>query len=36
MTSSNSAFEVVFNVFCRDKIFTMDTQFEDFIDPIKL
>ena len=36
MTSSNSIFEVVFNMFCRDKIFTMDTQFKDFIAPIKL
>ena len=36
MTLLNSIFEVVFNRFCRDKILTMDTQFKDFIDPIKL
>ena len=36
MTSSNSIFDVIFNRFCRDKIFTMDTQFKNFIDPIKL
>ena len=35
MTSSNSIFEVVFNMFCCDKIFIMDTQFKDFIDPVK-
>ena len=34
MTSSNSIFYVVFNRFCRDKIFTMDTQFKDLVDPI--
>ena len=36
MTSSNSIFDVIFNRFCRDIIFTTDTQFQDFIDPIKL
>ena len=35
MTSSNLFLEVVFNIFCYDKIFTFDTQFKDFIDPIK-
>ena len=36
MTSSNSIFVVIFNRFCRDRIFTTDTQFKDFIDPIRL
>ena len=36
MTSSNSIFDVIFNRFCQDKIFTTDTQFKDFIDTIKL
>ena len=36
MASSNSIFEVVFSIFCRNKIFMMDTQFKDFIDPIKV
>ena len=36
MTSSNNIFEAVFHMFCHDKIFTMDTRFKDFIDPIKL
>ena len=34
--SLNSVFEVVFNMFCRDNISTMDTQFKDLADPIKL
>ena len=34
MTSSNSVFEVVFDMFCRDKISTIDKQFKDFIDPM--
>ena len=32
---SNIIFEVVFNIFYHDKILTMDTQFKDFVDPIK-
>ena len=36
MKSSNSIFDVIFNRFCRDKIFTTDEQFKDFIYPIRL
>ena len=36
MTSSNKFIEVVFNIFCRDKIFTKDSQFKDFTGPIKV
>ena len=36
MTSSDSGFGVASNILCRDKIFTMDTQFKDFIDSTKV
>ena len=36
MTLSNISFEVVFNIFCRDKIFTMDAKLKDFISSIRV
>ena len=36
MTLSNISFEVVFKIFCRDKIFTMDAKLKDFISSIRV